>query len=163
MVTTLQSRNVQTTSSFRQGNPSFGMRGRGGCPFIVMVRGESLEVEAFLHRADGGSSLNHRGPTLNLILLIPSRNRGISKTCIDSVGEMGHLKRSCPCAKRQGAVSGRECMNSLTAQRHSPTISKATSVGGKKMASNNTPSKFLNPDPWTRLIGSAQWGEDNSE
>ena len=47
-------------------------------------------------------------------------------------------------------------MNSPTTQRHSPTISKATNIGGKKMASNNnTPSKFLNPDPWTRLIGRA--------
>ena len=29
MVTTLQSHNAQTTSSFCQGGPSFGMRGRG--------------------------------------------------------------------------------------------------------------------------------------
>ena len=46
-------------------------------------------------------------------------------------------------------------MNSPTAQRHSPSISKATNVGGKKMASEDTQSKFLNPDPWTRLIGRA--------
>ena len=90
MVTTLQSQNAQATSSFRQGNPSFGMRGRGGCPFIVMVGGESLEVEAFLHKADGGGSLNHRGPTPNLILLIPSRNRGMSRpTLTISVGNVG--------------------------------------------------------------------------
>ena len=44
-------------------------------------------------------------------------------------------------------------MNSPTAQRHSPSISKATNIGGKKMASENIQSKFLNPDPWTRLIG----------
>ena len=43
-------------------------------------------------------------------------------------------------------------MNSPTAQRHSPSISKATTVGGKKMAGEDTQSKFLNPDPWTRLI-----------
>ena len=59
-------------------------------------------------------------------------------------------------AKRQGAVLGRECMNSPTMQRHSLTISKSTNIGGKKMASNNNaPSKFLNPGPWTRLIGRA--------
>ena len=52
MVITLQSQNAQATSSFRQGNSSFGMRGRGGCPFIEMVGGESLEVEALLHKAD---------------------------------------------------------------------------------------------------------------
>ena len=43
-------------------------------------------------------------------------------------------------------------MNSPTAQGHSPCIPKATNIGGKKMASKDTPSKFLNPDPWTRLI-----------
>ena len=46
-------------------------------------------------------------------------------------------------------------MNSPTAQRHSPTISKATNIGGKKMVGRDTPSKFLNPDSWTRLIGRA--------
>ena len=57
-------------------------------------------------------------------------------------------------AKRQGDVLGRECMNSPTGlQSHSPCISKATNVGGKKLADENPSSKFLNPDPWTRLIG----------
>ena len=50
-------------------------------------------------------------------------------------------------------------MNSPTTPRHSPTISKSTNIGGKKMArntiNNNTPTKFLNPDPWARLIGRA--------
>ena len=46
-------------------------------------------------------------------------------------------------------------MNSPTAQRHSLSIPKATNVGGKRMASETTQSKFLNPDPWTRLIGRA--------
>ena len=46
-------------------------------------------------------------------------------------------------------------MNSPTAPRHSLSISKATTVGGKKMASEGTQSKFLNPDSWTRLIGRA--------
>ena len=46
-------------------------------------------------------------------------------------------------------------MNSPTAQGHSLDISKATNVGGEKMASKDTYSKFLNPDPWTRLIGRA--------
>ena len=37
-------------------------------------------------------------------------------------------------AKRQGAVSRRECMNSPTAlQSHSPCISKATNVVGKNV------------------------------
>ena len=33
MVTTLQSQNAQARSSFRQGNPSFGMRGKERMPF----------------------------------------------------------------------------------------------------------------------------------
>ena len=33
MVTTLQSQHAKATSSFCQGNPSFGMRGRGRMPF----------------------------------------------------------------------------------------------------------------------------------
>ena len=56
MVTTLQSQTAQATSSFRQGKSSFGMRGKGGCPFIVMVGGESLEVEAFLHKQMEGAA-----------------------------------------------------------------------------------------------------------
>ena len=50
-------------------------------------------------------------------------------------------------------------MNSPISLRHSPTISKGTTVGGKKMARSsnecNNSSKFLNPDPWARLIGRA--------
>ena len=101
MVTTLQSPNAQAISSFRQGNPSFGMRGRGGCLFIIMVGGESLEVEAFLHRVDGGGSLNHRGPTPNLILLNLSRDRGMSGPMltinVGNVGRWDTLKATVPC------------------------------------------------------------------
>ena len=49
-------------------------------------------------------------------------------------------------------------MNSPIIPRHSPTISKFTNIGGKKMArshSDNNKTKFLNPDPWARLIGRA--------
>ena len=50
-------------------------------------------------------------------------------------------------------------MNSPTSLRHSPTISKSTNIGGKKMArssnESNSSSKFLNPDPRARLIGRA--------
>ena len=39
-------------------------------------------------------------------------------------------------------------MNSPTTQRHSPTISKATNIGGKKMASNNnTPFQIYKSRP----------------
>ena len=50
-------------------------------------------------------------------------------------------------------------MNSPTSVRHSTTISEATNIGGKKMARSsnecNNSSKFLNPEPWARLIGRA--------
>ena len=50
-------------------------------------------------------------------------------------------------------------MNSPITPRHSPTISKSTNIGSKKMArspiDNNKSTKFLNPDPWARLIGRA--------
>ena len=50
-------------------------------------------------------------------------------------------------------------MNSLTTPRHSPTISKSTKIGGEKMArspiDDSKSTKFLNPDPWARLIGRA--------
>ena len=50
-------------------------------------------------------------------------------------------------------------MNSPTTPRHSPTISKSTNIGGKKMArntiDNSKSTKFLNPDPLARLIGRA--------
>ena len=89
MVTTLQAQNAEATSSSHQGSPSLGMRGREGCPFTVMVGGESLEVGALLHMVDGGGSLNHKGPTPNKTLHIPSSNRGMLKpTLIISVGNV---------------------------------------------------------------------------
>ena len=66
-----------------------------------MVGGESLEVEALLHMADGGGSLNHRGPTPNLILPNPCRNRGMSRPALTiSVGNAGRRdisKGAVPC------------------------------------------------------------------
>ena len=68
----------------------------------------------------------------------------------------GASQEELPHAKRQGVVSGRECTNSPTdLQSHSQCISKSTNVGGKKLAGENSSSKFLNPDPWTWLIGRA--------
>ena len=77
MITTLQSHTAQTTSTFRKGNPSFGMRGEGGIHLIIMVGEEDLEVGAFLHNLDGEDSPNYRDPTPSLVLHIPNRSRGI--------------------------------------------------------------------------------------
>ena len=60
-------------------------------------------------------------------------------------------------AKRQGAVSRGECINSpINSHSHSPCISRSTTLGGKNVAreSNRNPQRnIVNPDPWTRLIG----------
>ena len=68
----------------------------------------------------------------------------------------GPLKKKLLPAKRQGAVTRGECLNSPTSPSHSPTISsKSTNMVEKEMARSKPSSKFLNPDPWARLIGRA--------
>ena len=83
----------------------------------------------------------------------PQQEQGNTKTYTKSqcwqCGEVGHLKRSCPLLKGKG-----ECLNSPTSPSHSPTITKSNIVG-KEMARSKLSSKFLNPDPWARLIGRA--------
>ena len=106
-----------------------------------MVGGKSLEVEALLHMVDGGGSLNHRGPTPNRSVIYPQQEQGNAKTYTENqcwqCGKVGHLKKSCPLPKRQGAVTGRECLNSPNTPRHSPIISYSTNMGGKRMARNS--------------------------
>ena len=62
-------------------------------------------------------------------------------------------------AKRQGAVSRGECMNSpINPHSHSPCISGSTTLGGKNVAreTNRNPQRnTLKLDPWARLIGRA--------
>ena len=95
------SHTAQATPSFRQWNPSFGMRGRGGFHFIIMVGEEDLEAEAFLHKLDGEGSLNHRDPTHNLMLHNPSRSRGMSEpmltTNVGNVEKWDMLRGPVPC------------------------------------------------------------------
>ena len=77
---------------------------------------------------------------------------------VGSVVRWDTSKEVAPCSKTRGCYKG-ECLNSLTSPRHSPTISKSTNMVWKEMARNSTDknnsSKFLNPDPWARLIGRA--------
>ena len=89
MVITLQSHNAQTASTFNKGGPSIGIRGKGGCPFLILEGGEFLEVEALLLRLDGGGSLNHRGPTPNRHYHIPSRSKETQRPTVKaSVGSV---------------------------------------------------------------------------
>ena len=159
MVTTLQSHNAQAASTFKKGGPSIGMRGKGRMPF-TSTGGRGVP-------GGGGPPPPNRwrgqpqpqGPNSHQTLPHPQQEQGNSKTYTESqcwqCGEVGHLKRSCLPAKRQGAVTRGECLNSPTSSSHSPTISKSTNMVGKEMARSKTSSKFLNPDPWARLIGRA--------
>ena len=89
MVTTLQSHNTQATSSFQKGGPSIGMRDKGRMPFSNNNGRGSLEVEALLHMADEGGTLNHRGPTPNKQQHILNRSRGMPKLTLKiSVGSV---------------------------------------------------------------------------
>ena len=101
VITTLQTHTAQAPSTFRQGNPTFGIRERGGLPSIIMVGEEDLQVGAFLHNLDGGGSPNHRDPTPSPVLHIPSRSRGMFKlmftTNIGSMGKWGISKGIAPC------------------------------------------------------------------
>ena len=108
MVTTLQSQNVQATSSCCQGNPSSRMRGR--MPFHGNGgRGVTGGKGLPLHGRWRGQP-QPQGPTPNKTLHIPSQEQGNVKTYTDNqcwqCGEMGHLKRSCPMLKGKGLLQG---------------------------------------------------------
>ena len=110
MVTTLQSHNAQATSSFCQGGPSFGMRGRGRMPFhnnggrgVPGGRGPPphgrLRGQPQPQRPNSQQTITH-----------PQQEQGNAKTYTDNqcwqCGEMGHLKRSCPMLKGKGLLQG---------------------------------------------------------
>ena len=65
-----------------------------------MVGEENLEVGACLLNLGGEGSLNHRDPTLSLVLHIPSWSRGLPKpiltTNVGSVGKWGTSKGVVP-------------------------------------------------------------------
>ena len=110
MVTTLQSHNAQATSSFCQGNPSFGMRGRGRMPFHSnggrgVPGGRGLPP----HGRWRGQPQPQR-PNSQQNITHPQQEQGNVKTYTDNqcwqCGEMGHLKRSCPMLKGKGLLQG---------------------------------------------------------
>ena len=110
MVTTLQSHNAQATSSFCQGNPSFGMRGRGRMPFHNnggrgVPGGRGLPP----HGRWRGQPQPQR-PNSQQTITHPQQEQGNAKTYTDNqcwqCGEMGHLKRSCPMLKGKGLLQG---------------------------------------------------------
>ena len=93
MITTLQTHTAQFTSTFRQGNPSFGIRGRGQTPFNNNGGRGGPGGRGLPPKSRWRGSPNHRDPTLSLVLHIPSRSRGMSRlmltTNVGSVGKWG--------------------------------------------------------------------------
>ena len=110
MIATLQSHTTEAPSTFRQGNPSFGMRGRGrttynnnggrggpgrrGLPPQPRRRGQPQP-----QRPHSQPSITH-----------PQQEQGTAETFTDNqcwqCGEVGHLKRSCPLLKGKGLFQG---------------------------------------------------------
>ena len=110
MVTTLQSQNAQATSSFCQGNSSFGMRGRGKMPFHSNGgRGVPGGRSPPLHGRWRGKPQPQR-PNSQQNITHPQKEEGNVKTYTDKqcwqCGEMGHLKRSCPMLKGKRLFQG---------------------------------------------------------
>ena len=110
MVTTLQSHNAQATSSFRSGNPSFGMRGRGRMPFHSNGRkGVPGGRGPPPHGRWRGQPQPQR-PNSQPNITQPQQEQGNIKTYIDNqcwqCGEMGHLKSSCQMLKGKGLFQG---------------------------------------------------------
>ena len=110
MVTTLQAHNAQATSSFRQGNPSFEMRGRGRMPFHNnggrgVPGGRGLPLEDRWR----GQPQPQR-PNSQPDIAQPQQEQGNVNTYIDNqcwqCGEMAHLKRSCPMLKGKRLFQG---------------------------------------------------------
>ena len=110
MVTTLQSQNAQATSSFHQGNPSLGMRGRGRMPFHSnggrgVPGGRGLPPHGRLR-----GQLQPQRPNSQQTITHPQQEQGNIKTYTDNqcwqCGELGHLKRSCPMLKGKGLLQG---------------------------------------------------------
>ena len=119
MVTTLQSYTAQATSSFRQGNPSFGMRERGRIPFHNnggrgVPGGRCLPPQARWRGQPQPQSPNSQ-PNVTQA----QQEQGNVRTYVDNLhwqcGEMGHLKRNCPMLKGKGLF---QVGNVLTAPLH---------------------------------------------
>ena len=108
MVTTLQSYNAQATSSFCQGDPSFGMRGRGRLPFNNnRERGVPGGRGPPPHGRRRGQPQPQR-PNSQQTISHPQQEQGNAKTYTENqcwqCGEVGHLKKSCPMLKGKGLL-----------------------------------------------------------
>ena len=100
MITTLQTHTAQAISTFRQGNPSFVIRGRGRTPFNNGGRG-GPGGQGLPPQSRWRGSPNCRDSTPSPVLHIPSRSRGMLKlmltTNVGSVGKWGISRGIVPC------------------------------------------------------------------
>ena len=101
MVTTLQSHTAQTTSSFRQGSPSFGMRGRRKIPFHNNGGRGGPGDKGLPPQARWRGQPQPQRPNSQPNVTQPSRSRGMSEpmltTSVGNVGKWDILRGTVPC------------------------------------------------------------------
>ena len=132
MITTLQSHTAQATSTFRQGNPSFGMRGRGRTTFNNAGGRGGPGGRGLPPQSRWRGQLQPQRLHFQLSTTHPHREQGNVKTYTDNqcwqCGKMGHLKRNCPMLKGKGLFQGG---NATASQSDSPCVSNTTNICGK--------------------------------
>ena len=98
MVATLQSQNAQASTTFRQENPSLGMRGRRMTTYNDRREGPGGRGLPPQSRWRGQPQLQR--PPSQPSLMHPQQEQGTAKTYTDNQcwqhGEVRHLERSCP-------------------------------------------------------------------
>ena len=105
MIATLQSETAQASLTFRQGNPSFGMRGRGRTSYSDRRGGPGGRGLPPQSRWRGQQPQPQRPPS-QPSSIHPQQEQGTAKTYTDNqcwqCGKVGHLKRSCPMLNGKG-------------------------------------------------------------
>ena len=110
MITTLQSHTAQTTSTLRQGNPSFGMRGRGRTTFNNNHGRGGPGDRGLPPQSRWRGQPQTQRPHSQHSITHPQQEQGNVKTYTDNqcwqCGEMGHFKRNCSMLKGKGLFQG---------------------------------------------------------
>ena len=104
MIATSQLQTAQVSTTFGQGNPSFGMRGRGRTTYNDRrggPGGRGLPLQSRWRRQPQPLRPSSQPSSIH-----PQQEQGTAKTYTDNQcwqhGEVGHLKRSCPMLKGKG-------------------------------------------------------------
>ena len=109
MITALQSQPVQATSTFRQGNPSFGMRGRGRTIYNNNGRRGGPADRGLPPQSRWRGQPQPQSPP-QPSSMHPNQEQGTAKTYTDNqcwkCGEVRDLKRGCLMLKGKGLFQG---------------------------------------------------------